>query len=331
MCGSTCPDSSARPAASPAASAAAAAPDKIADTFKRLFPTSVGYPGASFRKRVEGAVNYVERMTDTEPEPAALYEVRGRVAIITLNRPDAMNAVNAELSTEVGVGLEAAVANPDVRAIVITGRGRAFCAGADRKEIAQGNSIYAEGHPEWGFAGVVQHWVDKPVIAAVNGFAMGGGTEIALACDLAVAADTAKFGLPEVKRGLYAAAGGVIRLQRQIPMKRALELVLTGEGIDADTAAAWGLINRVAPAGTELDAALELANVIAANAPLAVQVSKKMVHRTWSGASDWNTDWSNEDPWDANDEALSAVFTSNDALEGPIAFAEKREPRWSGT
>jgi crotonobetainyl-CoA hydratase len=114
-------------------------------------------------------------------------------------------------------------------------------------------------------------------------------------------------------------------------MKRALELVLTGEGIDAETAAEWGLINRVVPAGNELDAALELANLIAANAPLAVQVSKEMVHRTWSGASDWNAAWSGEDPWDANNDALGVVFSSNDALEGPIAFAEKREPRWSGT
>lgn len=276
-------------------------------------------------------VNYVECMTETEAEPAALYDVRGRVAIITLNRPGAMNAVNAELSTAAGEALEAAATDPDVRAIVITGTGRAFCAGADLKELAQGKSIHAEGHPEWGFAGLIQHWVDKPVIAAVNGFAMGGGTEIALACDLAVAADTATFGLPEVKRGLYAAAGGVIRLQRQIPMKRALELVLTGEGIDADTAAAWGLINRVVPAGSELDVALELADLIAANAPLAVQVSKKMVHRTWPGASDWNSDWSSDDPWDANDEALGVVFASHDAMEGPLAFAEKREPRWSGT
>jgi len=270
-------------------------------------------------------------MTADHSDPAALYEVRDRVAVITLNRPDALNAVNAPLSTAVGEGLEAAAADAEVRAIVITGTGRAFCAGADLKELAQGRSIHAEGHPEWGFAGLIQHWVDKPMIAAVKGFAMGGGTEIALACDLAVAADTAKFGLPEVKRGLYAAAGGVIRLQRQIPMKRALELVLTGEGIDAETAAEWGLINRVVPAGSELETAMELANLIAANAPLAVQISKKMVHRTWSGASEWNSAWSGEDPWAANDEALGVVFGSNDALEGPIAFAEKREPRWSGT
>ena len=267
----------------------------------------------------------------SDTEPAARYEVRGRVALITLNRPDARNAVNAALSTAVGAGLEAAAADPDVRAIVITGAGQSFCAGADLKELAQGRSIHAEGHPEWGFAGLIQHWVDKPVIAAVNGAAMGGGTEIALSCDLVVAADTAKFGLPEVKRGLYAAAGGVIRLQRQIPLKRALELALTGEGIDAETAVAWGLINRVTPAGTELDAALELANIIAANAPLAVQISKKMIHRTWSATSEWNADWSGEDPWDANNEALGVVFSSNDAMEGPRAFAEKREPRWSGT
>lgn len=271
-------------------------------------------------------------MTETEAaQPAALYEVRDRVAVITLNRPDALNAVNAALSTAVGESLEAAVADRDVRAIVVTGTGRAFCAGADLKELSQGRPINADGHPEWGFAGLIQHWVDKPLIAAVNGFAMGGGTEIALACDLVVAADTATFGLPEVKRGLYAAAGGVIRLQRQIPMKRALELVLTGEGIDAATAANWGLINRVVPAGDELDVALELAGLIAANAPLAVQMSKMMVHRTWAGASEWNPAWSGEDPWRANDEALGVVFSSQDALEGPIAFAEKREPRWSGT
>ena len=263
--------------------------------------------------------------------PAALYEVRDRVALITLNRPEAMNAVNSALATAVGDGLESAVANPDVRAIVITGTGRAFCAGADLKELSRGRSIHADGHPEWGFAGLIQHWVDKPVIAAVNGVAMGGGTEIALACDLVVSADSATFGLPEVKRGLYAAAGGVIRMQRQIPLKRALELALTGEGIDAATAAEWGLINRVVPAGTEVGAALDLANVIAANAPLAVQVSKKMIHRTWAAASDWDADWSGEDPWRANDEALGVVFSSNDAMEGPLAFAEKREPQWSGT
>jgi enoyl-CoA hydratase/carnithine racemase len=270
-------------------------------------------------------------VADATAPPPALYYVENGVAVITLNRPNSLNAVNAPLSTAIGQGLEAAAADSDVRVVVVTGTGRAFCAGADLKELAQKKPVHAEGHPEWGFAGLVQHWLDKPTIAAVNGFAMGGGTEIALACDLVVAADTATFGLPEVKRGLFAAAGGVVRLQRQLPMKRALELALTGEGIDATTAAEWGLVNRVVPAETVLDVALELARGIAANAPLAVQQTKRMIHRTWAGGSDWHADWVAEDPWVANSDAMRVVFTSNDAVEGPRAFAEKRAPHWSGT
>jgi crotonobetainyl-CoA hydratase len=267
----------------------------------------------------------------TTTEPAALYEVRDGVAIITLNRPAALNAVNSALATAVGEGLEAAAADPDVRVVIVTGTGRAFCAGADLKELAQQRPIHAEGHPEWGFAGLIRHWSDKPVIAAVNGFAMGGGTEIALSCDLVVAADTATFGLPEVKRGLLAAAGGVVRLQRQLPIKRAMELALTGDGIDAATAESWGLVNRVVAAESVLDEALALARRIAVNAPLSIQHTKQMIHRTANGASDWNPDWAGEDPWQVNQEATRAVFDSDDAREGPRAFAEKREPNWSGT
>lgn len=269
-------------------------------------------------------------MIGSAVHPAAAYEVRHGVAIITLNRPEALNAVNAALSTAVGEGLERAAADPEVRVVVLTGTGRAFCAGADLKELAQRRAITAEGHPEWGFAGLTQHWIDKPVVAAVNGFAMGGGTELALACDLVVAADTATFGLPEVKRGLLAAAGGLVRLQRQIPLKRALELALTGDGVDAATAESWGLINKVVPADSVLDEALELAARIAANAPLSLQHTKRMVHRTATGLSDWNPDWGGEDPWQVNDAAMRVVFSSEDALEGPRAFAEKRAPEWSG-
>jgi crotonobetainyl-CoA hydratase len=266
----------------------------------------------------------------TNTGPLARYEARDGVAIITLNRPYALNAVNADLSTAVGEGLEAAAADPAVRVVVVTGAGRAFCAGADLKELAQQRSILAHGHPEWGFAGLVRHWIDKPVIAAVNGFAMGGGTEIALASDLVVAAETATFGLPEVKRGLLAAAGGVVRLQRQLPLKRALELALTGDAVDAATAEEWGLINRVVPAGQALEAALELAARIAANAPLSLLHTKRMLYRTTGGASDWNPDWAGEDPWAVNQEAVQAVFSSSDALEGARAFAEKRLPKWQG-
>jgi crotonobetainyl-CoA hydratase len=258
--------------------------------------------------------------TDSIFEPAALYRVVDGVAIITLNRPKALNAVNADLSTAVGEGLEAAAADPDVRAVVVTGTGRAFCAGADLKEVAQQRSIAAHDHPEWGFGGFTRHWIDKPVIAAVNGFAMGGGTEIALACDLVVSADSATFGLPEVKRGLIAAAGGLVRLQRQVPLKRALEIALTGDAVDAATASEWGLVNKVVPADSVLDEALAIARRIAANAPIAVQQSKAMIYRTLAGTSDWAR---NADAWDIIDR-------SEDRIEGPRAFAEKREPRWTG-
>ncbi|MEV0947063.1 crotonase/enoyl-CoA hydratase family protein [Rhodococcus sp. NPDC049939] len=257
-------------------------------------------------------------------EPAALWERRGGVGIITLNRPAALNAVNGALSTAVGTLLEQADADPEVRVVVITGSGRAFCAGADLKALAAGESTGAKGHPEWGFAGYAQHWVSKPTIAAVNGFALGGGTELVLASDLAVVDEEAELGLPEVKRGLFAAAGGVIRLQQQIPKKVALEIALTGEPITAAQAKELGLVNRVAPAGTALEVALELAEQIAVNAPLSVRESKAMIHRTAS-ESDWGAK-----VWEANIAAIATIFASADAVEGPRAFAEKRPPIWQG-
>jgi crotonobetainyl-CoA hydratase len=259
-------------------------------------------------------------------EPAALYEVMDRTGVITLNRPESMNAVNGALSAAVGDALESAAGDPRVRAIVITGAGRAFCAGADLKAIASGGSIFADEHPEWGFAGLVQHWVDKPTIAAVNGFAMGGGTEVALACDLVVASAEATFGLPEVRRGLIAAAGGVVRLQRQIPIKRALEVALTGQPIEAQTAADWGLVNRVVAPDQVMPVALELAAVIAANAPTAVRQTKRVIHQT--AGRDWDASWGAGDPWQVSNDALMEVFGSPDAVEGPRAFAEKRDPVW---
>lgn len=259
-------------------------------------------------------------------EPAALYEVVDRVGVITLNRPESMNAVNGALSTAVGEALEAAAGNPQVRAVVVTGAGRAFCAGADLKAIASGGSIFADEHPEWGFAGLVQHWIDKPTIAAVNGYAMGGGSELALACDLVVASSEATFGLPEVRRGLIAAAGGVVRLHQQIPIKRALELALTGQPIDAETAAVWGLVNRVVAPDQVMSAALELANQIASNAPTAVRQTKRVIHET--AGRDWDATWGTGDPWQVSNDAIMTVFGSPDAFEGPRAFAEKRDPVW---
>jgi enoyl-CoA hydratase/carnithine racemase len=259
-----------------------------------------------------------------------LYNLDGHVAVLTLNRPEALNAVNMQLSDELGGHLECAAADAAVRVIVVTGTGRAFCAGADLKEIAAGRTVGPSAHPEWGFAGLVQHWVSKPLVAAVNGYAMGGGTEIALACDLVVASEQATFGLPEVTRGLLAAAGGVIRLQRQIPVKLAAEMALTGDPVDAAIARQWGLVNHVVKPGQVVPRALELARRIAANAPLSVQHSKRLLHQAASAGSDWNAAWSGGDPWLANAEAMDAVFGSADAAEGSAAFAQKRAPVWTG-
>jgi crotonobetainyl-CoA hydratase len=258
------------------------------------------------------------------------YEVDGHVAVLTLNRPEALNAVNSALADAVGGCLEDAAADPGVRAIVLTGAGRAFCAGADLKEIAAGRRVGPTKHPEWGFAGLVRHWVSKPLIAAVNGHAMGGGTEIALACDLVIASDQAAFGLPEVKRGLLAAGGGVVRLQRQIPIKLALQMTLTGDPVPAATARDWGLVNDVVPAPEVLPRALELARAIAANAPLSVQYAKKVLYQTAGAGSDRDPAWNGGDPWQVNAEAMAVVFASADAAEGAAAFAAKRAPVWTG-
>jgi crotonobetainyl-CoA hydratase len=208
---------------------------------------------------------------------------------------------------------------------VVTGAGRAFCVGMDLKEAAAGRAVLAPGHEEWGFAGLVNHVVTKPVIAAVNGFAMGGGAEIVLACDLAVADENARIGLPEVRHGLFAAAGGVLRLPCQVPPKIALEIGLTGEPVDAAAAARWGLVNRVAPAGKAVDEALELARVIAANAPLAVETTKRLMHLSATGGPEGEAA-----AWAENGRAWQAVSASADAREGPRAFAEKRAARWQG-
>jgi crotonobetainyl-CoA hydratase len=276
-------------------------------------------------RRADGALK-----VDRTPASIVLYQVVDHVGVITLNRPEALNAVDAAVATAVGGSLEAAAHDADVRVVVVTGSGRAFCAGADLKAVARGESIDARGHPEWGFAGLVRHWIDKPVIAAVNGITMGGGTEIVLACDIAIASADAQLGLPEVKRGLIAGGGGLVRLQRQLPLKVALEVALTGEPFDAHTAVAWGLLNKVVPAEELLPAALQLARRIADNAPVAVQQTKAAMHRNSSAGSDWFSGPVAEDPWAVNDAAFQLVFSTRDAVEGARAFAEKRNPRWEG-
>lgn len=252
-------------------------------------------------------------------------ERHGHVLVIRIDRPDAMNAVNGAVTRQLGAALEAADSDSDVRAVVLTGTGRAFCAGADLKALAKGESLEDPDHPEWGFAGYVRHFVSVPTIAAVNGFALGGGTELVLASDLAILDPDAKLGLPEVKRGLLAAAGGVIRLQRQIPQKIALEIALTGEAISAERAVEMGLANAVSEPGKVLEAALDLAGRIAANAPMSVRESKSVMHRTAALGSDWD-----EDAWAVSNRAMGRILRSGDFIEGTRAFAEKRTPEWKG-
>lgn len=257
--------------------------------------------------------------------PVVLLERHDRIALVTIDRPGAMNAVDAAVAARIGEALEEAERDPDIRALVLTGTGGAFCAGADLKALGRGQSIDAPGHPEWGFAGYVQHAVSIPTIAAVNGFALGGGTELVLASDLAVLDPAATLGLPEVKRGLLAAAGGVIRLQRQVPLKRALEMALTGDPIDAETAVAWGLANKVAAPGNVVAEALALASRIATNAPVSVRETKRVMHQTAVLGSDWD-----DEPWQVSNRAVATVLRSEDFREGTKAFAEKRQPVWVG-
>ncbi len=261
-------------------------------------------------------------MTETTP-PAVLTELRDHVLVVTLNRPEARNAVNAALTQGLGDALERADGDAEIRAVVLTGAGdKSFCAGADLKAISRGESLNPPGTEQWGFAGFVNHPISKPVIAAVNATALGGGTELVLASDLVVAGESAKFGLPEVRRGLMAAAGGLIRLPEQLPRKVAMHLILTGEPMDAETALRWGLVNEVVPDRMVLDAAIDLAEVVAANAPLSVQASKRIALGLYA-----NSDLAHErEAWQANNDEMIALMSSEDAIEGPTAFAEKREP-----
>jgi crotonobetainyl-CoA hydratase len=263
-------------------------------------------------------------LTEMVTEAAALIDVRTNIMIITINRPAARNAVNSAVSVAVGDALQRAQDDPQIRAVILTGAGeQSFCAGADLKAIARGENLYHPDHSEWGFAGYARHFIDKPTIAAVNGTALGGGTELALASDLIVARESASFGLPEVKRGLIAAAGGVFRIIEQMPRKLGLELVYTGKSISASEAAKWGLINEVVSDGTELEAALALAERITVNAPLAVRASKRVAY----GSN--GTVVTHEQPrWDITQSEYRTLQASADAKEGPRAFAEKRPPVW---
>lgn len=258
--------------------------------------------------------------------PEVLSERFGHVVVIRINRPHVRNAINLAAAIAIGRALDEADADRNIRAVIVTGAGsKAFCAGADLKAIAAGESI-APDDPRlaaYGFAGLVRHPISKPLIAAVNGAALGGGTEITLACDLAIAASHASFGLPEVKRGIMAAAGGAFRLVQQLPSKLAMEMILTGESIDAHRALSLGLVNAVVPGGELLDRALDLAGRIAANAPMSVQASKRVAKRLQDRVCTLEVD-----AWAQSDREMEQLLTSQDAREGPAAFAEKRAPLW---
>ncbi|PKV81988.1 crotonase/enoyl-CoA hydratase family protein [Nocardia fluminea] len=259
-------------------------------------------------------------------EELALIEKIGNVALITMNRPQAKNAINAEFAAAVGAAFAQAEADPEVRVTVLTGAGTAFSAGADLKAVAAGEPLLPKEYHESGFGGFLRlGLLTKPVIAAVNGFALGGGTEIALACDLVVISEAATLGLPEVKRGLVAAGGGLLRLPQQIPTKLAMEVALTGLPIDPATALSWGLVNRVAPADKVVEVALELAAAIAENAPLAVQISKRVINRGLDLDSEAHAEL-----WKYNDTLAYGNLESEDAREGAMAFVQKRPPVWKG-
>ena len=256
---------------------------------------------------------------------AVLAEMRGKVLILTINRPQNGNAIVPAVTQGFEEALADAANNPDVAAVIVTGAGeKIFCGGMDLKFLAENGVEAAQGIAgEHGFAGMTRREdFPKPLIAAVNGAAMGGGTEIALACDLIVCAEHAKFGLPEVKRGLLASAGGPIRMLRQLPRALAYELVLTGNPITAQQALQYHLVNRVVPKEQLLDEALKLAEEISCNAPLSIRYSKELLI--------YAQEHSLEESFVKNDEVSEIVFSSEDSVEGPRAFAEKRAPVWKG-
>ncbi|GAC1435037.1 MAG: crotonase/enoyl-CoA hydratase family protein [Solirubrobacteraceae bacterium] len=253
-------------------------------------------------------------MTDSTP---VLIERRGRVLLITLNRPEARNAVNLPLAEGIAAGLDELDGDDELSVGILTGAGSGFCAGMDLKAFVRGERPWVGDR---GFAGITQRSAEKPLIAAIEGFAVAGGLEVALACDLIVAARGAKLGVPEVKRSLVAAGGALLRLPERLPMGIAMELTLTGDPMLAERAAELGLVNRLAEPGQAVEVALELAARITPNAPLALRASKQIL----------KAGWSEDEFWDRQGQVTAPVFGSEDAREGATAFAEKREPVWKG-
>jgi enoyl-CoA hydratase len=248
-----------------------------------------------------------------------LTDAAGGILEITLNRPDARNAVNAAVARGVAAALDRLDDDDALQVGILTGAGKGFCAGMDLKAFVAGERPHVEGR---GFAGIVQRGARKPLIAAIEGFAVAGGFEIALACDLIVAARGARLGIPEVKRGLVAAGGALIRLPRRTPYHLAMELALTGDPITAERGYELGLVNRLAEPGEAVATALELASEITVNGPLALRASKKILNES--------VDWTDAEFWDRQGEIVAPVMGSEDAREGATAFAEKRPPVWKG-
>jgi enoyl-CoA hydratase len=249
-----------------------------------------------------------------------LTDRQGPILVITINRPKARNAVNEAVANAMVTALDELDSNDELTLGVLTGAGGTFCAGMDLKAFVAGEHPSPKGR---GFAGLTEAPPSKPLIAAVEGYALAGGCELVLACDLVVAAENAKFGIPEVKRGLVAAAGGLMRLPKRIPPAIAMELALTGDFLGAEEAHRHGLVNRLTPVGGALDAALGLADKISANGPMAIRVSKQVMVES--------QDWSSAEMWSRQRKLVDPVFKSADAIEGSRAFAEKREPNWTGT
>ena len=257
-----------------------------------------------------------------EPDaPAApvLTERQGNVLVITLNRPEVRNAVNAALAEGVAHALEELDGDDGLSVGILTGTGGFFCAGMDLGAFVKGESPW---YGDRGFAGIAQRSAAKPLIAAIEGFAVAGGMEIALACDLIVAAKGAKMGIPEAKRSLIAAGGALLRLPQRIPYHVVMELALTGDPLPADRFHELGLVNHLTEPGGALDAALELAGRLAKNGPLALVASKRILQEQW--------DWPVAEAFGRQASISDPVFGSEDAREGALAFAEKRPPQWRG-
>ena len=250
---------------------------------------------------------------------AVLTEVDNGVLIVTINRPEAKNAVNADVAQGIAAAMDELDGNDELRVGILTGAGGTFCAGMDLKAFLKGEDPAVKGR---GFGGLVGAPPKKPLIGALEGYVLAGGLELSLACDISVCSETSKFGIPEVKRSLVAAAGGVVKLPRIIPRRIAMEMALTGDPIDAARAYELGLVNKVVPEGEVFAAAKQYAETIAENGPLAVMASKQCIVES----EGWELDRLFKNQY----KIIGPVFQSEDAKEGPRAFAEKRKPVWQG-